>query len=72
MFERWYKIEGITHELLEAWGDGLREDLVIYEDNYGEIHTRIKLNPIEAFRMNRSIKSNNYGQPYYKLKLVLA
>ena len=30
MFERWYKIEGITHELLEAWGDGLREDLGIY------------------------------------------
>lgn len=69
MFERWYKINGITHELLESWSDELRKDIIVWEEN-NRVEARIRLNPIEAARMQRLMKRNNEEQPYYKLGLI--
>ena len=69
MFERWYKIEGFTHELLESWSDELRKDIIVWEES-NRVEARIRLNPIEAARMRRLMKRNNKEQPYYKLGLI--
>lgn len=69
MFERWYKINGITHELLESWSDELRKDIIVWEEN-NRVEARIRLNLIEAVRMRRLMKRNNEEQPYYKLGLI--
>ena len=71
MFEKWYKIVGLTSELVVEWKDELRDDIIIWEEN-GNIEARIKLNPVEAIRMERKIRNNNKQQPYYKLQLVPA
>ena len=69
MFERWYKINGITHELLESWSDELRKDIIVWEES-NRVEARIRLNPIEAARMRHLMKRNNEEQPYYKLGLI--
>lgn len=69
MFRKWYKIVGLTHELKEAWAKDLRKDIVIWEEN-GNVEARIRLNPIEAIRMERSMRNNNKQQSNYKLQLI--
>lgn len=71
MFEKWYKIVGLTKELAENWKGELRQDIIVWEEN-GNIEARIKLNPVEAIRMGRLMKKNNKQQSYYKLQLVPA
>lgn len=71
MFEKWYKIVGLTKELAENWKGELRQDIIVWEEN-GNIEARIKLNPVEAIRMERLMKKNNKQQSYYKLQLVPA
>ena len=69
MFERWYKITGLTHELLVNWEEDLRKDIIVWEEN-NNVEARIKLNPIEAIRIERLMKEDNNKQEYYKLQLV--
>ena len=69
MFERWYKITGLTHELLEKWKGDLREDVIVWEEN-SNVEARIRLNTIEAIRMRKLMKRNNQEQEYYKLQLI--
>lgn len=69
MFEKWYKIVGLTKELAENWKGELRQDIIVWEEN-GNIEARIKLNPVEAIHMERLMKKNNKQQSYYKLQLV--
>ena len=71
MFEKWYKIEGINKKLADTWKADLRRDIIIWEEN-GIVEARIRLNPMEAFRMNRLMVENNKQQPFYKLELVPA
>ena len=71
MFEKWYKITGLTQELTTAWSNDLRKDIVIWEEN-GNVEARISLNPVEAIRMQHLMKRNNEEQPFYKLQLVPA
>lgn len=70
MFESWYKITGLTKELLGAWGDYLRRDLIVWIEDNDVIQARIRLNPIEAFNMSRRMKRNNETQTYYNLQLI--
>lgn len=70
MFESWYKITGLTKELLGAWGDYLRSDIIVWIGDNNVIQARIRLNPIEAFNMSRRMKRNNEAQPYYNLQLI--
>lgn len=71
MFEKWYKIVGLTEGLVNDWQNELREDLIIWKEN-DNLEARIRLNPIEAIRMGRDMKNYNKQQPYYKLQLVPA
>lgn len=71
MFEKWYKIEGINKKLADMWKADLRRDIIIWEEN-GIVEARIRLNPMEAFRMNHLMTENNKQQPFYKLELVPA
>lgn len=70
MFESWYKITGLTKELLGSWGDYLRSDIIVWIGDNNVVHARIRLNPIEAFNMSRRMKRNNEAQPYYNLQLI--
>lgn len=70
MFESWYKITGLTKELLGSWGDYLRSDIIVWIGDNDVIQARIRLNPIEAFHMSRRMKRNNEAQPYYNLQLI--
>lgn len=70
MFESWYKITGLTKELLGAWGDYLRRDLIVWIEDNDVVQARIRLNPIEAFNMSRRMKRNNETQTYYNLQLI--
>lgn len=70
MFKSWYKITGLTKELLGAWGDYLRRDLIVWIEDNDVIQARIRLNPIEAFNMSRRMKRNNETQTYYNLQLI--
>lgn len=69
MFERWYKIKGITKELFENWKNELRTDIITWEDGDG-IEARIRLNWIEAKILEYRIKLNNNRQSYYRLRLI--
>ena len=71
MFEKWYKIVGLSKELANNWKGDLRQDIIVWEEN-GKLEARIRLNPIDAIRMDRLMKENNKQQPYYKLQLVPA
>lgn len=71
MFEKWYKIVGLTRELYESWKEDLREDIIVYEEN-GNVEARILLNPFEAIRLNLLMEDNNKKQNDYKLELVSA
>lgn len=71
MFEKWYKILGLTRELYESWKEDLREDIIVYEEN-GNIEARILLNPFEAIYLNILMEDNNKKQNDYKLELVSA
>lgn len=71
MFEKWYKIVGLTRELYESWKEDLREDIIVYEEN-GNIEARILLNPFEAIHLNLLMEDNNKKQNDYKLELVSA
>ena len=71
MFEKWYKIVGLTKELYEGWKDEMRQDIIVWEEN-GNIEARIRLHPFEAIYMNNLMEKNNKQQPYYKLQLVSA
>ena len=71
MFEKWYKIVGLSKELANNWKDDLRQDIIVWEEN-GKVEVRIRLNPIDAIRMDCLMKENNKQQPYYKLQLVPA
>ena len=69
MFNRWYKIVGITSELLVSWADDLRKDIIIWEEN-GVVEARIKLNILEAVRMRQKIGKFNKQQNSYEFDLV--
>lgn len=69
MFEKWYKIVGLSKELANNWKSELREDIIVWEEN-DKLEARIRLNPIEAIRMDYLMKVNNKQQPYYRLQLV--
>lgn len=69
MFEKWYKIAGLTKELADNWKDEFREDVIIWEEN-DKVEARIRLNPIEAIRIGKLMRQNNKQQPYYKLQLI--
>lgn len=71
MFEKWYKIEGLTNELAYVWKDELRQDVIVWEEN-GNIEARIRLGIIEANIMKYHMRQNNKQQPYYRLQLVPA
>ena len=71
MFEKWYKIAGLTTELANNWKDEFREDVIIWEEN-DKVEARIRLNPIEAIRIGKLMRQNNKQQPYYKLQLIPA
>lgn len=71
MFEKWYKIEGLTNELAYVWKDELRQDVIVWEEN-GNIEARIRLGIIEANVMKYYMRQNNKQQPYYRLQLVPA
>ena len=68
MFEKWYKIVGLSKELATNWKNELREDIIVWEEN-DKLEARIRLNPIEAIRMDYLMKVNNKQQPYYRLQL---
>ena len=70
MFERWYKITGLTKELLTGWDKDLRKDIIIWIEDNNVVQARIRLNPIEAFCMRRRMERNNEEQSYYKLQLI--
>ena len=70
MFEKWYKIVGLTKELANCWRAELRQDIIVWEEKNGDIEARIRLNPIEATQMRFMMKRNNKQQEYYKLGLV--
>lgn len=65
---KWYKILGISKDLLEAWKDDLREDVVVWEKN-DDVHIRIRLNWLEAIHMRLSMMRINLKQPV-ALRLV--
>lgn len=69
MFEKWYKIEGITVELYNTWNKDLRKDIVIWIEN-NKLEARIKLGWFQAIRFKRSMSRNNKKQTYYKLQLI--
>lgn len=69
MFGKWYKIVGLSEELVNNWKEDLRKDIVIWKENDG-IEARINLNPIEAAQMTYLMRKNNKEQPYYKLQLI--
>ena len=68
MLGKWYKILGVSNELLEIWKDDLREDIVVWKKN-DDVHLRIRLNWFEAFRMRLAMRRINLKQPV-ALRLV--
>ena len=64
MLGKWYKITGITDELLEAWKSELRDDLIVYRDEYEQAQIRIRLTWLEALKMRFDMLLNNMRQPY--------
>ena len=68
MGRKWYRIVGLTQELVEAWNSDLRDDILIW--NEGEdIEARICLTWPEAVRMKFQMMRNNINKPYL-LRLV--
>lgn len=67
MFERWYKIMGITPAMLEAWGDDMRKDIIFYENEEGMVEAHIQLSLIEALWVKYQMYRNNKqkGLHYY-------
>ena len=59
MFNAWYSLRGVSRELFEEWKDVLREDILWWEDETGDIHMRINLNIIESIKMRKDIRAFN-------------
>ena len=64
---KWYKIEGISKTMYEAWKDELRQDIIIWEDDNNKIEARIKLTILEALILKLKMKNNYYGLRLIKL-----
>ena len=58
MFEKWYKLTGISKELFDSWKDDLRQDILWWEEA-GEVQMRIKLPVWKALRMKKQIEEFN-------------
>lgn len=62
MMGKWYKITGISKELLEVWEDDLRHDVIVcYKDS--EPCLKIRLNFFEAIRMKLAMIRSNMHTP---------
>ena len=70
MFNAWYSLRGVSRELFEEWKDVLREDILWWEDETGNVHMRIKLNIIESIKMRKDIRAFNELHDMTKLELV--
>ena len=70
MFNAWYSLRGVSRELFEEWKDVLREDILWWEDETGDVHMRINLNIIESIKMRKDIRAFNEMHDTTKLKLI--
>ena len=70
MFNAWYSLRGVSRELFEGWKDVLREDILWWEDETGDVHMRIKLNFVESIKMRKDIRAFNELHVTTKLKLI--
>ena len=70
MFNAWYSLRGISRELFEGWKDVLREDILWWEDESGDVHMRINLNVFQAIKMRKDIRAFNEMHDITKLELV--
>ena len=70
MFNAWYSLRGVSRELFEEWKDVLREDILWWEDETGDVHMRIKLNVFESIKMRKDIRAFNELHDMTKLELV--
>ena len=68
MGRKWYRIVGLTQELVEAWNSDLRDDILIWKEGE-DIEARIRLTWPEAVRMKFQMMRNNINKPYL-LRLV--
>ena len=70
MFNAWYSLRGVSRELFEEWKDVLREDILWWEDETGDVHMRINLNIFQAIKMRNDIRAFNEMHDTTKLNLV--
>ena len=70
MFNAWYSLGGVSRELCEGWKGVLREDILWWEDETGDVHMRIKLNIFESIKMRKDIRAFNELHDMTKLELV--
>lgn len=59
---KWYKIKGISNEMLDSWRKDLREDILVWQKN-GEVYARIRLTVFEAFVMRIQMMCWNLNHP---------
>lgn len=70
MFNAWYSLRGVSRELFEEWKDVLREDILWWEDETGDVHMRINLNIFQAIKFRKDIRAFNEMHDITKLELV--
>ena len=62
MKKRWYKIMGVSMDMLEAWQEDLREDILVWVKN-DEVSLRIRLTWFQAICMRLSMMKINLSNP---------
>lgn len=67
MRKRWYRIKGVSKDMLEAWQEDLREDILVWVKN-DEVSLRIRLTWFQALVMRLSMMKVNMQNPI-RLKL---
>lgn len=69
MFKNWYKLTGVSNELFGQWKENLRNDILWWIDESGDVEMRIQLPIWAAAKMKRQIEEFNAVHEYCLLGL---